>query len=302
MSTIPSTNANSPYTSGTSSNASGKSTSSKTSPAVSQTPPKLSNDAYMPGTEGQLLETYTRYHPTSGGRMDFRTGTIQQGYIALTLVAGEGKGAPSTGLITEAEIDRNKPGAVFSSGKWVDVNEFLDSKTRSTGNASQTNSTKQDAAPKETYTWNLSQVDSTKIFGGDGRLYVSSMTSDDASFNPFAGSRQVDLSSLGSTRLTPLQQKQLQNNPGVMWSFDSENKAFEGHDILNAVFAKSFTNLETRERVVDEYGYSYSVPGSYDYTSEGNTVQMSPPSSKNGEKQGTSSYRKHPRKKPPRRS
>ncbi|MGL4941719.1 MAG: hypothetical protein ACRC46_00825 [Thermoguttaceae bacterium] len=172
-----------------------------------QSAPKLSDDAYMPGTEGKILDVYTRYMPTSGGRMDYKTGTIQQGYIALTMFAGDGKGAPSNGLITASEIDPSKPGAVFSDGQWVNVTDFLAKHNRAANNTSQPGAAEQTETAKETYTWSLTREESAKIFGDDGLFYVSEMTSDDSDFNPFTAVRRIDPSTLRFAPPTPLQAK-----------------------------------------------------------------------------------------------
>lgn len=181
-----------------------------------QAVPKLSDDAYMPGTEGKKLDVYTNYIPTSGGRMDFKTGIIQQGYIALTLFAGNGPGTPSNGLITASEIDPSKPGAVFSEGKWVNVADFLAQQNLAAKNLSQSGSAEQADTAKETYTWRLTREESAQIFGNAERLYISEMTPDDPTFNPFTDARLVDMSALGTSRPTPFQLKQMQNESDLL--------------------------------------------------------------------------------------
>jgi hypothetical protein len=62
----------------------------------------------------------------------------------------------------------------------------------------------------------------------------------------------------------------LEENPGLAWRFDlgdgeSINKAYEGHDILNTIFPKVYQSVTAlvqgnTDRVLDEYGYTYSVP------------------------------------------
>jgi hypothetical protein len=63
---------------------------------------------------------------------------------------------------------------------------------------------------------------------------------------------------------------QLEANPGLAWRFDlgdgeSINRAYEGHDILNAIFPKVYQSVASLiqgsgEKVLDEYGYTFSVP------------------------------------------
>jgi hypothetical protein len=53
-------------------------------------------------------------------------------------------------------------------------------------------------------------------------------------------------------------------NPGSIWSFEGENRVFENHEILNAVFNQTFKSTDSSEAAVDRYGYTYSVPGSYE--------------------------------------
>lgn len=95
----------------------------------------LSDDCFMPGTEGQFLDTYTRYHLSGGGV--FRYGSdagqrFEPTYIALTLVGtpggsgGAGKAQQESRHVTLSEIDSSRPGAVYSNGDWISVEDFLD--------------------------------------------------------------------------------------------------------------------------------------------------------------------------------
>ncbi|MDR1491489.1 MAG: hypothetical protein LBT05_02015 [Planctomycetaceae bacterium] len=53
-------------------------------------------------------------------------------------------------------------------------------------------------------------------------------------------------------------------NPGLIWSFEGGNHVFENHEILNAAFSQTFKSIDSLEAAVDRYGYTYSVPGSYE--------------------------------------
>jgi hypothetical protein len=55
--------------------------------------------------------------------------------------------------------------------------------------------------------------------------------------------------------------KEWEANPGQLWLFEEKNKAFEGHDILNAIFPKIYSSVTSSKLLVDEYGYTLSVPG-----------------------------------------
>jgi len=56
--------------------------------------------------------------------------------------------------------------------------------------------------------------------------------------------------------------REWQANPGQLWMFEAENKAFEGHGILNTIFHKMYPSVTSSgPPMVDEYGYTFSVPG-----------------------------------------
>ncbi|MGL6226784.1 MAG: hypothetical protein ACRC10_09190 [Thermoguttaceae bacterium] len=253
-----------------------------------QAVPKLSDDAYMPGTEGKILDVYTRYMPTSGGRMDYKTGTIQQGYFALTMVADNAPTDAPTGFVTLDQIDTKHPAAVFSNGKWIDVTDFLAQQNLAAKTLSQSGSAEQTDTAKETYTWSLTREESAQIFGNAEWLYISEMTSDDPTFNPFTDARLVDMSALGTSRPTPFQLKQMQNESDLLtlerqnvrdaraaqreivqqewdtWNNDVTSRfqlqqgaeALQGHDLFKSVAAK----MVSGQSMVDDYGYTNLLP------------------------------------------
>ncbi|MGL6194571.1 MAG: hypothetical protein ACRC2T_07075 [Thermoguttaceae bacterium] len=269
------------------SSSSGMANKSQNMPGVSSTPVPVPADAYMPGTEGKMLDVFTVYHPTSGGRMDYMTGTIQQGYLAVTMFAGDGKGAPSNGLIMASEIDPSKPGAVFSNGKWENVTDFV-AKQNLAANASQSDTAEQTDTAKETYTWSLTREESAKIFGNDDRLYISEIISDDPDFNPFTDISRVVSAELRFVPPTPLQSKQMQNESDLLtldrqnerqaraaqreavqkewetWNNDVTSRfqlqqgaeSLQGHDLFKNFAEKLVPGLS----MVDEYGYTNTLP------------------------------------------
>jgi hypothetical protein len=59
--------------------------------------------------------------------------------------------------------------------------------------------------------------------------------------------------------------EQLEKNPGLVWRFDigeegESNKAYEGHDILNAIFPHVYDSVTSMKQVTDGYGYTFDVP------------------------------------------
>jgi len=239
---------------------------------VSNTTVAQNTDAYIPGTGGQILPKFTIYHAlpslvTEGGGLL----KAQQNFLAITLVATDARTPPqptnnSRTTLAADGIDRNEPGAIFANGRWMSIDDFLKANQKSSPNNTLNAELNLEESPPQYYI-ELTPEESAALttdFGEGKRIQIMGFHSDDPVADPLLSIKHLDDVPNGNKySLPPGLQSQLADSPGLIWSFEGENKVFEEHDILNGIFYQTFTDAKTKESVFDEYGYTYHVPGYY---------------------------------------
>ncbi|MDR1385651.1 MAG: hypothetical protein LBJ67_17655 [Planctomycetaceae bacterium] len=230
-------------------------------------PSTTKTDIYIPGTEGKVYESFTEYIPLkSGGRWEINndgTSTFKPAYSAITLIPTPGNGHSNASsnilqyiqskfpsVITADDIDKNIPGAILQDGQWILVEDFIENNAK---NNEATN--------------NVIEEFSQAVIDEKNKPLSFALTLN-------TKTKALELRDLQGQLIEPVaivkhttkeeRAVAIAANPSLIWSFEGENLVFKNHDILNAVFSQTFKSTDSQEAVVDSYGYTYSVPGSYE--------------------------------------